>query len=125
MSPQSNHVRGELTVFNRAAAVSRWMIVAALLVAGVVMGDDEAPNRTPAIASQGDRNHSNPFDGGNVVVPANAVDQAVLGDLKKRGITPANICSDATFVRRVYLDVIGTIPTVEEVSRVSRRPSLQ
>ncbi len=31
------------------------------------------------------------------------------------GIAPAPPCSDAVFVRRVYLDAIGTLPTAEEV----------
>jgi hypothetical protein len=35
--------------------------------------------------------------------------------LQKRGIAPARICSDCVFVRRVYLDVIGTLPTAAEV----------
>ena len=36
------------------------------------------------------------------------------GPIAKAGIHPA-ICSDAVFVRRVYLDVIGTLPTPAEV----------
>jgi hypothetical protein len=35
--------------------------------------------------------------------------------LDKRGIQPANPCSDEVFIRRVYLDVIGTLPEPEEV----------
>ncbi len=34
---------------------------------------------------------------------------------KDRGITPAEKCSDRTFVRRVYLDLAGRVPTVPEV----------
>jgi len=33
-----------------------------------------------------------------------------LGRLKQLGITPAKVCSDGVFVRRAYLDVIGTLP---------------
>jgi hypothetical protein len=33
------------------------------------------------------------------------------------GISPAPLCSDAVFVRRVYLDVIGTLPTAEETRK--------
>ena len=33
------------------------------------------------------------------------------------GIEPASLCSDGVFVRRVYLDVIGTLPTAEEASQ--------
>ena len=40
----------------------------------------------------------------------------VFGRLQRLGIQPANLCSDAVFVRRVYLDVIGTLPTAQEAS---------
>ena len=30
------------------------------------------------------------------------------------GIQPAAVCSDSVFVRRAYLDVIGTLPTAQE-----------
>jgi len=42
------------------------------------------------------------------------IDTFVFGQLKTLGIQPANPCSDAVFVRRVYLDVIGTLPTAQE-----------
>jgi len=47
-------------------------------------------------------------------VPRGKIDELVLANLKRLGITPANQCSDAVFVRRVYLDVIGTLPTAQE-----------
>ncbi len=45
--------------------------------------------------------------------PANEVDRAVFPKLLPMGIRP-RLCSDAVFVRRAYLDVIGTLPTAEE-----------
>jgi hypothetical protein len=42
------------------------------------------------------------------------IDRRVLQQLRERGIRPANLCSDAVFVRRVYLDVLGTLPTATE-----------
>jgi hypothetical protein len=36
--------------------------------------------------------------------------------LEKLGIEPAGVCSDAVFVRRAFLDVIGTLPTVKEAT---------
>jgi hypothetical protein len=42
------------------------------------------------------------------------IDELVFGQLKQLGIAPASLCSDGVFVRRVYLDVIGTLPTAEE-----------
>ena len=47
------------------------------------------------------------------VTPAGEIDRIVLARLTKLGIAPA-LCSDAVFLRRVYLDVIGTLPTLEE-----------
>jgi hypothetical protein len=42
------------------------------------------------------------------------IDELVLGRLKQLGIAPARVCSDGVFVRRAYLDVIGTLPTADE-----------
>jgi len=39
----------------------------------------------------------------------------VLAKLKAKGITPANPCSDEVFLRRVFVDVIGTLPKPQEV----------
>jgi hypothetical protein len=46
--------------------------------------------------------------------PQGRIDELVFAKWKQLGIEPANQCSDAVFLRRVYLDVIGTLPTVEE-----------
>jgi hypothetical protein len=43
------------------------------------------------------------------------IDKAVFSRLKNAGMQPANLCSDSVFVRRAYLDVIGTLPTAKEV----------
>ena len=50
--------------------------------------------------------------------PANEADQidAIIGlDLKKHDLQPNPLVGDLQFVRRVYLDVIGRIPTDEEL----------
>jgi hypothetical protein len=47
----------------------------------------------------------------------NYVDTLVNNKLKKLRIEPSGICDDATFVRRVYLDIIGVLPTPEEYAR--------
>jgi len=49
--------------------------------------------------------------------PHNAIDHLVFARLKRLGVTPARPCSDAAFVRRVYLDVIGTLPTAKEAAQ--------
>jgi hypothetical protein len=57
---------------------------------------------------------SSPFDGPPVAAPRGRIDELVLGRLEQLGIQPAHLCSDAVFVRRAYLDVIGTLPTAQE-----------
>jgi len=42
------------------------------------------------------------------------IDELVFARLAELGIEPAGVCSDAVFLRRVYLDAIGTLPTAEE-----------
>jgi hypothetical protein len=44
------------------------------------------------------------------------VDELVVAKLRKLGIVPSEICTDAEFLRRVSLDVAGTLPTPEEVT---------
>jgi hypothetical protein len=56
-----------------------------------------------------------PFEGPATAAPGSRIDELVFGRLRQLGIEPANLCSDAVFVRRVYLDVIGTLPTGQEV----------
>jgi hypothetical protein len=48
--------------------------------------------------------------------PANFVDELVFAKQKELQLTPAALCSDEVFLRRVFLDVIGTLPTPEEAS---------
>ena len=47
--------------------------------------------------------------------PINLVDAAVFGKLKQLGIPASDVCDDATFLRRVSLDISGTLPSEEEV----------
>ncbi len=48
------------------------------------------------------------------------IDTLVSSRLAARGIEPAPLCSDAVFVRRVFLDVIGTLPTPAEARQFLR-----
>ncbi|MCK5805295.1 MAG: DUF1549 domain-containing protein, partial [Lentisphaeria bacterium] len=56
-----------------------------------------------------------PFEIKGAFVPATSVDKPVLAALRKKGIEPAHLCSDAVFLRRVYVDAIGVLPQSEEV----------
>jgi hypothetical protein len=42
------------------------------------------------------------------------IDRLVFAKLAALGLTPSGPCSDADFLRRAYLDVIGLLPTPEE-----------
>ncbi len=46
--------------------------------------------------------------------PANYIDQHVFARQRELQLLPAAVSSDEVFLRRVYLDVIGTLPTPEE-----------
>jgi len=45
----------------------------------------------------------------------NYVDELVYKKLKSIQVTPSELCTDADFLRRVYLDLIGVPPTPEEM----------
>ncbi len=49
--------------------------------------------------------------------PANTIDTLALKRWRAAGVKPANLCSDAVFIRRVHLDVIGTLPEPARVRR--------
>jgi hypothetical protein len=49
----------------------------------------------------------------------NWIDTLVEAKLRTLRIAPSELCDDDTFVRRVYLDVIGLPPTLEEYERFS------
>lgn len=55
-----------------------------------------------------------PFEAAVPLTPANRIDELVFAQLEKKKIQPAHLCPDAVFVRRVYLDVTGTLPTAAE-----------
>jgi len=44
----------------------------------------------------------------------NFLDRIAAEEWKKLGIQPAPLADDSTFVRRVFLDLIGTLPTADE-----------
>lgn len=52
-----------------------------------------------------------------VVKPNNFVDAHILAKLKQLNLPPAALADDATFLRRVHLDVTGDLPTPEDVQK--------
>ncbi|MCE9563448.1 MAG: DUF1553 domain-containing protein [Planctomycetes bacterium] len=49
-------------------------------------------------------------------IPANNfIDQKLIAKWKDLGLTPSALCTDDEFLRRLYLDAIGTMPTPDEI----------
>src|SRR5262245_41730008 len=44
----------------------------------------------------------------------NFIDEYIFGRMERDGIRPAPLSEDSEFVRRVYLDLTGRIPSVEQ-----------
>lgn len=75
-------------------------LIAAILLTASLVGADETTTRI--------------FDSQTTPVPQGKIDELVFARLKQLGIQPATLCTDAVFVRRIHLDVIGTLPTSQE-----------
>ncbi len=56
-----------------------------------------------------------PFEIAGIATPATEIDRLVEEALRAKGITPALPCSDAVFIRRVYIDLTGRLPEAPEV----------
>jgi hypothetical protein len=50
--------------------------------------------------------------------PNEAIDSILASDWREQNITPAPVCDERTFVRRIYLDLAGRIPTPREVENL-------
>jgi hypothetical protein len=46
--------------------------------------------------------------------PANYIDELVLAKLRTMRMNPSPLCTDEEFLRRVYIDVVGSLPTRDE-----------
>ena len=66
----------------------------------------------PALLAQ---ERDGPFETDDEYAPRNPIDTLVAATLREKGIEPARLCSDAVFIRRAYLDVIGTLPEPQVV----------
>ncbi len=89
--------------------MGRFLLAMAVLLSARPAMAGNAPAEKPPVVR--------PFETPGGFKPANAVDTHVLAALKNRGIEPAHLASDEVFLRRVYLDAIGTLPQPHEVRR--------
>jgi len=76
-----------------------WALAVVLLTAGFGAAAEETT--------------SSIFESSEPLKATSELDKIVLAKLKSLDVQPVR-CSDAVFVRRAYLDVIGTLPTSEE-----------
>ena len=64
---------------------------------------------------------ANVFESSAPAKPASQLDKIVFAKLASLDVQPV-LCSDAVFVRRAYLGVIGTLPTAEEARKFIEDP---
>jgi hypothetical protein len=83
--------------------MKRWVWASAILAAGLAGITNAEQDKRP-------------FEGRSESAANNKIDELVLPVLKLHGLTPAAPCSDEVFVRRAFLDVIGTLPRPDEVN---------
>ena len=93
---------GNRMIGMKRASVSALAVAAACLAAGGALWA-EAPSGASSI-----------YESSVKPTPVGGIDRIVFAQLEKLGIKPV-LCSDAVFVRRAYLDVIGMLPTAKEV----------
>lgn len=60
---------------------------------------------------------------GQPVEPANFIDDLVFDKLSKLNVPHSRLSTDGEFIRRVYLDTIGIVPTADETRRFLQDPS--
>ncbi len=67
----------------------------------------------PAVAAAG-QTFLTPFESAGPPISHGRIDDLVFAQWRRSGVQPANPSSDEVFLRRVYLDVIGTLPSGED-----------
>lgn len=59
----------------------------------------------------------------NLPAARNFVDENVFANLRELGIPPSPVCDDATFLRRLTLDIAGRLPTSSEAKAYLENPA--
>jgi hypothetical protein len=74
----------------------------------------ELPTEMKSVADRHLR-PTNPFESDLPIQHRSMIDDLVFARMAELNIQPAKRCSDEVFLRRVYLDTLGTLPTIREV----------
>jgi len=91
-------------------------ILVVVLVSPLFANDPAPPPPSPTPGPQVPALDRSAFEQPDApVTPFNGIDPPVLAALTAKEIKPAPVCSDAVFIRRVFIDVIGTVPKRDEV----------
>ena len=101
-------------------ALNSWFMVVILfgLPNGIALGQDLTPSQDPvqseSCASKGEG--PNVLDGSTLTPDevVRLIDREISLGYDKMGVDPAVRCTDEAFIRRVYLDLAGRIPTRDE-----------
>ncbi|MDR2170352.1 MAG: DUF1553 domain-containing protein [Planctomycetaceae bacterium] len=72
---------------------------------------------TQNVETQNDITPRNYFESGKTFKAVCRIDEIMLVSLKRHNLEPAPVCSDEVFIRRVFLDVTGALPTQQEVRK--------
>jgi Protein of unknown function (DUF1553)/Protein of unknown function (DUF1549) len=67
---------------------------------------------------------TNAFESPTPPKATSQIDQLVFAQLARLNIQPV-LCSDAVFVRRAYIDVLGTVPTAQEAKEFIQDPDAE
>jgi len=92
------------------ASVLAWAVLASAARAGE---SPTAASESPRKASAAKRETHPIFESPAIPRPKNQLDRIVFARLEALDIQPV-LCSDAVFLRRAYLDLLGVLPTAEE-----------
>ncbi|MCA9069165.1 MAG: DUF1549 domain-containing protein, partial [Planctomycetaceae bacterium] len=80
---------------------------------------DNGVHATPVLLPVSDR-HGSRFP---QLTTRTEIDRHINAKLQKLGVVPSEVCSDEAFLRRVSLDLIGTLPSPTEVEAFLRDSS--
>jgi len=80
----------------------RTTLISAILVTVCSVAAAQGPATAPKISA---------FESDVELTTDCPIDKAVLANLQRLNIRPSRVCSDGVFVHRVYLDIIGTLPS--------------